>query len=82
MSLFYRRTILAASLLGVAALACGPTEAQEVRRFRFAYDQPLNTGYNIAGNIFNAKLGELSKKTMVIDQFPGDRKSTRLNSSH
>ena len=71
MSIINRRTLVAFSVLGLAALTCAPSQAQEVRRFRFAYDQPLNTGYNIAGNIFNAKLGELSKKTMVIDQFPG-----------
>ena len=33
--------------------------AQEVRRFRFAYDQPKNSGYNVAGDIFAAKLAEL-----------------------
>ncbi len=55
----------------VAAFAAAPAGAQEVKHYRFAYDQPLKTGYNVAGDIFNAKLGELSKKTMVIDQFPG-----------
>src|SRR6202043_108253 len=29
------------------------------------------TGYGIAGDIFTAKLGELSKGSMIIDQFPG-----------
>jgi len=44
---------------------------QEVRHFRFAYDQPRGTGYSIAGDIFAEKLKELSKGTMIIDQYPG-----------
>ena len=38
---------------------------------RFGYDQPHTTAYGIAGDIFDAKLKELSKGTMCIDQFPG-----------
>jgi tripartite ATP-independent transporter DctP family solute receptor len=45
--------------------------SQEVRRFRFAYDQPRNTGYSVAGDLFAAKLAELSKNTFLIDQYPG-----------
>src|ERR1019366_4988728 len=45
--------------------------SQEARHFRFAYDQPRNTGYSIAGDIFADKLKELSKGTMLIDQYPG-----------
>ena len=45
--------------------------SQEVRHFRFAYDQPRTTGYGIAGDIFADKLKELSKGTMLIDQYPG-----------
>ena len=45
--------------------------SQEVRHYRFAYDQPRNTGYSIAGDIFAEKLKELSKGTMLIDQYPG-----------
>jgi tripartite ATP-independent transporter DctP family solute receptor len=57
----------AAGLLGFIASAAG----QEVHRYRFAYDQPRNTGYSIAGDVFAAKLAELSKSTFVIDQYPG-----------
>ena len=46
-----------------------PANAQT--RYRFAYDQPKTTGYGIAGDIFSAKLAEVSKGTMVIDQYPG-----------
>jgi tripartite ATP-independent transporter DctP family solute receptor len=45
--------------------------AQEVKHYRFAYDQPRNTGYSIAGDLFADKLKELSKGTMLIDQYPG-----------
>ena len=45
--------------------------AQDVKHYRFAYDQPRNTGYSIAGDLFNDKLKELSKGTMIIDQYPG-----------
>jgi TRAP-type transport system periplasmic protein len=45
--------------------------AQEVKHYRFAYDQPKTTGYGIVGDIFADKLKELSKGTMLIDQYPG-----------
>ena len=55
----------AAMLLAVSA------SAQETKHYRFAHDQQLNSGYSIAYDIFSAKLKELSKGTMGIDQFPG-----------
>jgi TRAP-type transport system periplasmic protein len=45
--------------------------AQEAKHYRFAHDQQLNSGYSIAYDIFSAKLKELSKGTMLIDQYPG-----------
>jgi len=45
--------------------------AQEVKHYRFAYDQPKTTGYGILGDIFAEKLKTLSKGTMLIDQYPG-----------
>lgn len=45
--------------------------AQDVKHYRFAYDQPKTTGYGIAGDIFAERLKELSKGTMLIDQYPG-----------
>src|SRR5689334_11902957 len=56
------------SVLVSLTLAC---EAQQTRNFRFAYDQPKPTGYGIVGDVFSAKLKELSKNTMLIDQYPG-----------
>ena len=45
-------------------------EAAE-RHFSFAYDQPHTTAYGYAADVFGAKLKELSKGEMIIDQFPG-----------
>lgn len=57
--------------LALMLFAAQAADAQEVRRFRFAYDQPRNSGYNVAGDLFAAKLAELSKNKFVIDQYPG-----------
>src|SRR6478609_6213597 len=54
-----------------AVLFVTGASAQEVKHYRFAYDQPRNTGYSIAGDLFAEKLKELSKGTMIIDQYPG-----------
>jgi TRAP-type transport system periplasmic protein len=59
--------LIAAIAISFAATA----NAQEVKHYRFAYDQPRNTGYSIAGDLFANKLKELSKGTMIIDQYPG-----------
>src|SRR3954454_20567442 len=45
--------------------------AQEAKHYRFAHDQQLNTGYSVAYDMFSAKLKELSKGTMLVDQYPG-----------
>jgi len=60
-------------LLGVlaATIFAAAAGAQEVKHYRFAHDQQLNSGYSIAYDIFSAKLKELSKGTMMIDQYPG-----------
>ena len=67
--------MIARSMLGLAATAAvlfvTGAGAQEVKHYRFAYDQPRNTGYSIAGDLFADKLKELSKGTMIIDQYPG-----------
>src|SRR5262249_11530466 len=60
-----------ALLAALLALSGSPSEAQQARHFRFAYDQPKNTGYGVVGDLFAQKLQELSKGTMLIDQYPG-----------
>jgi len=61
------------NLLGclAAIVLAGAAGAQEVKHYRFAHDQQLNSGYSIAYDIFSAKLKELSKGTMLVDQYPG-----------
>jgi TRAP-type transport system periplasmic protein len=61
-------------LLGAVVAASAmmtATHAQEVKHYRFAYDQPKTTGYGILGDIFSEKLKAVSKGTMLIDQYPG-----------
>ena len=60
--------IAAGAVMLAASAGAG---AQEAKHYRFAYDQPRNTGYSIAGDLFAEKLKELSKGTMLIDQYPG-----------
>src|SRR5512141_1590653 len=60
-------TVIAATAMLMAASA----GAQEVKHYRFAYDQPKTTGYGVLGDIFSDKLKALSKGTMLIDQYPG-----------
>src|SRR5258707_9259231 len=57
--------------VAAAVMSAASAGAQEVKHYRFAYDQPRNTGYSIAGDLFADKLKELSKGAMVIDQYPG-----------
>jgi len=55
----------------IAALFAASANAQDVKHYRFAHDQQLNSGYSVAYDIFSAKLKELSKGTMLVDQYPG-----------
>ena len=60
------------TVIAVAAMALATSSnAYAQKKYTFGYDQPHSTAYGIAGDIFNAKLMELSKGTMGIDQFPG-----------
>ena len=61
--------LIAVSMVAVALSSA--ISAQEVKHYRFAYDQPKNTGYGIAADIFTDRLKELSKGTFLIDQYPG-----------
>jgi TRAP-type transport system periplasmic protein len=59
------------AIAAAAIMFAASAGAQEAKHYRFAYDQPRNTGYSVAGDLFADKLKELSKGTMLIDQFPG-----------
>ena len=65
-----RIVCLSALAMALGAWSCAGW-GQEVKHYRFAYDQPKGTGYGIAADIFTDKLKELSKGTMIIDQYPG-----------
>jgi len=54
----------------LAQLAMSSTIQAQTRTFSFGYDQPKSTGYGLAGDIFDAKLKELSGGKMSINQFP------------
>jgi TRAP-type transport system periplasmic protein len=70
MNRFIRK--LAGMALGAAVMALFvSTNANAQNKYTFGYDQPHTTAYGIAADMFNAKLMELSKGTMGIDQFPG-----------
>lgn len=55
----------------VAAVFATPVRAADVKHYSLGYDQPHTTGYGVGADLFAAKLAELSKGTMAIDQFPG-----------
>jgi len=58
-------------IAAAAVILATSADAQEAKHYRFAHDQQLNTGYSVAYDIFSARLKELSKGTMLIDQYPG-----------
>jgi TRAP-type transport system periplasmic protein len=62
---------MGAAIAAIAVMFAGGAGAQEVKHYRFAHDQQLNTGYSVAYDMFSARLKELSKGTMIIDQYPG-----------
>ena len=65
------RRIIVAAIAAASIVFTASAGAQEVKHYRFAYDQPKTTGYGILGDIFSDKLKELSKGTMLIEQYPG-----------
>jgi tripartite ATP-independent transporter DctP family solute receptor len=72
-----RRRLLAGGLgaAGALAFSSGRSFAQN-RTFSFAYDQPKNSGYGAAAEMFNKKLTELSKGALSINQYPGAQLGT------
>ena len=66
----FKAKIMSGLVVAAAMFAAG-ANAQDVKHYRFAHDQQLNSGYSVAYDIFSAKLKELSKGTMLVDQYPG-----------
>ena len=67
----YPARIIGGLIAAATVLFAAGAGAQETRHYRFAHDQQLNSGYSIAYDIFSARLKELSKGTMLVDQYPG-----------
>src|SRR5690349_12512599 len=70
------RVIHVAAMTAVSWLTASPAfvttaSAQETKHYRFAHDQQLNSGYSVAYDILSARLKDLSKGTMLVDQYPG-----------
>jgi tripartite ATP-independent transporter DctP family solute receptor len=65
------RAMLGAVVTASVMMTTASAGAQEVKHYRFAYDQPKTTGYGILGDIFSDRLKALSKGAMLIDQYPG-----------
>ena len=59
------------AVISAALMFAANAGAQEAKHYRFAHDQQLNSGYSVAYDIFSAKLKELSKGAMLVDQYPG-----------
>jgi TRAP-type transport system periplasmic protein len=67
----YPARIIGGLVAAATVVFASSAGAQETKHYRFAHDQQLNSGYSIAYDIFSAKLKELSKGTMLVDQYPG-----------
>jgi TRAP-type transport system periplasmic protein len=67
----YPARIIGGLVVVAAVTFAASAGAQETKHYRFAHDQQLNSGYSIAYDIFSAKLKELSKGAMLVDQYPG-----------
>jgi TRAP-type transport system periplasmic protein len=65
------RAARAALFVNVVAIVSTTGASAQEKHYRFAYDQPKTTAYGIAADIFADKLKEVSKGTMIIEQYPG-----------
>jgi TRAP-type transport system periplasmic protein len=66
-----RGKLITVALAVVTTLFMGAASAQDVKHYRFAHDQQLNSGYSVAYDIFSARLKQLSNGAMLVDQYPG-----------
>jgi tripartite ATP-independent transporter DctP family solute receptor len=65
------RGLFFGGVLAAVGLMVAAPGARAQTHYTFGYDQPKTTAYGFAGDTFAAKLNELSKGTMIVDQFPG-----------
>src|SRR3954451_5168423 len=69
------RTLVRTLVLSLG-LALAGTAAAQKKDFSFAYDQPKTSAYAFGADVFAKRLGELSKGTMGINQYPGAQLGT------
>src|SRR5271166_6774891 len=62
---------LGAATAATALTGRRPARAADAKHYSFGYDQPHTTAYGVGADLFAARLADLSKGTMIIDQFPG-----------
>jgi TRAP-type transport system periplasmic protein len=67
----FLQKMVGVAVAATALMFAASAGAQEAKHYRFAHDQQLNSGYSIAYDIFSARLKELSKGAMLVDQYPG-----------
>ena len=66
-----RRSFLRRSTAAGLGLALAPARAgADTRSFTFGYDQPRDTAYGFFAETFAKKLGDVSKGTLTVRQFP------------
>src|SRR3984893_18142485 len=65
------KSIAVAVIAAGTFVAAGGAHAHEVKHYRFAHDQQIPSGYSVAYDLFSGKLKELSKGTMLVEQYPG-----------
>src|ERR1700731_541013 len=65
------KSIAVAVIAAGTFVAAGGAHAQEVKHYRFAHDQQIPSGYSVAYEVFSGRLKELSKGTMLVEQYPG-----------
>ncbi len=71
MRIFGVTAVTPALCLAAGLVFAGNAAAQDVKHYRFAHDQQLNSGYSVAYDLFSAKLKTLSSGKMLVDQYPG-----------
>ncbi|MGI8525779.1 MAG: TRAP transporter substrate-binding protein [Pseudolabrys sp.] len=76
MSDLFFSPLLRGFTLGAALAVASTAVLAQNRVFSFAYDQPKSSGYGAGADLFNAKLKELSKGTLTINEYPGAQLGT------
>jgi tripartite ATP-independent transporter DctP family solute receptor len=71
MTISKAKAVAVAVVAGCLTVAVAGAHAQDVRHYRFAHDQQIPSGYSVAYDLFSGRLKELSKGTMLVDQYPG-----------